>query len=91
MEKDTINSHGASKFLRQKFYNDSDKFKIYVCRNCGKRAVVNTKHGLYKCSRCVDNADIVKVNSSWVANGLLDTLHAMGVGVKLGINEHFAN
>ena len=90
MEKDTINAHGASKFLRQKFYNDSDKFPIYICRNCEKPAIVNIKHKFLNCVRCEDNADIVKVNSSWVSKNLFHHFNSMGIDIKYGLNNYFS-
>lgn len=41
MEKDVCNANGAMRFLKEKFYEHSDAFDVYICRNCGKYAVYN--------------------------------------------------
>jgi DNA-directed RNA polymerase beta subunit len=79
MEKDVICSHGTMRLLFDKFYNDSDGIELHICRICGNRATVNDKEGLYKCKKCKDNADIVTVPSSWVANLFFNEINAMGV------------
>jgi DNA-directed RNA polymerase II subunit RPB2 len=88
MEKDVIISHGASHFLGEKFRDDSDGFEIYVCRNCGKRPVVNEKQGIAVCRVCRDNADIVKINSTWASKLFMQELESMNVGVCLKVKPH---
>lgn len=89
MEKDTINAAGCPRFLRQKFYSHSDKSNIYVCRTCGYNAIVNIDSKIIYCKMCKDNADVVRVRSSWVSNNVFHILHAMGVDTKLFIKKPF--
>jgi len=78
MEKDVFASHGIMRTLFTKFYTDSDGIDLYICR-CGNRATINEKAGIYKCKQCKDNADIVNVPSSYVANLFFNEINAMGV------------
>lgn len=82
MEKDVFCAQGAMMALFQKFYDDSDGIKLPICRNCGNPAVVNETIGMYKCKICGDGADIVRVNSSWVANILNHENSAMNIKMK---------
>ncbi len=88
MEKDVIITHGTSRFLLEKFYDDSDGLRIPFCRNCGNRAVVNKKLAMYKCKTCGDTADIVSVPSSWVANTLFDETSAMNTKMLFEIEPN---
>ena len=81
MERDVVCSHGASKFLQEKFFNHADGFTEYICR-CGKAAVVNTKKNIYKCKYCKDNADIAAVPTSWSSKLFVQEMETMNVGVR---------
>mgnify|MGYP000367828918 CR=1 FL=1 len=83
MEKDVFCAHGTMRSLWEKFYHDSDGIDLPICRICGNRAVVNEKKGVYKCKYCGDNADIVNVASSWVANLFMNEASAMNVKLNL--------
>ena len=85
MEKDCIISSAAMRLFKQKFYEDSDGTYIYICKNCGNRAIINQRAGIYKCKPCGDLADIVKVPSCWMTNVFLSELAAMGATPKLQV------
>lgn len=81
MEKDVLVSHGAAKFLMEKFYNHSDSYTEYICR-CGKSAIVNKHDGIYKCKYCGDNADIVAVPTSWSSKLFIQEVESTNVGIR---------
>ena len=85
MERDVICSHGASKFLQEKFFDHSDGFTEYICR-CGKAAVVNVKKNIYKCKYCKDNADIAAVPTSWSSKLFMQEMETMNVGIRRHLN-----
>lgn len=88
MEKDVFCAHGTMRALFEKFYKDSDGIDLPICRVCGNRAVVNEKMGIYKCKYCGDNADIVNVASSWVANLFIQEASAMNVKMTMELQQH---
>ncbi len=88
MEKDVFCAHGSMRALFEKFYKDSDGIEMPICRICGKRAIVNEKMGIYKCKHCGDNADIVNVASSWVANLFFNEAEAMNVNLTFEVAPH---
>jgi len=81
MERDCIVSHGASKFLAEKFFDHSDGYKEYVCR-CGKTAVVNIAQGIYKCSYCKDDADIACYDAAWSSKLFIQEINSMNIGTR---------
>jgi len=87
MEKDCFLAHGAVSALNHKFTDDSDKFDMFVCRNCGQRAIVNERRGLYSCKICLDDADIVKIKSAWTSNMFLEEIESSLVGVRTPVTR----
>jgi DNA-directed RNA polymerase II subunit RPB2 len=88
MEKDVLISHGSSRFLMEKFRDDSDGFEVYVCRTCGKTPIVNEAKEIYKCNNCQKqgtNPDIVKVPSTWTSKLFLQELETMNVCINLEV------
>ena len=81
MEKDSMTAQGICRTIHTKMFEDSDAFNMYYCR-CGIEAIVNHELGLYKCSRCGENADIVKVDSAWSANLFMKQVNFMGVDTE---------
>lgn len=45
MEKDVLVAHGGTKFFRERMYDMSDKYGLYVCRGCGMYGAVNEGEG----------------------------------------------
>jgi len=86
METWCLVAEGSLRALFEKYYTDSDGFNLPICRLCGNRAIVNERLGLYKCKHCGDNADIVNVASSWVANVFFQEASAMNVKMKFELN-----
>jgi DNA-directed RNA polymerase beta subunit len=82
MEKDCM-AISSVKFLQEKFIDHSDKYYIYVCKNCNKKAVVNEKYNIYKCSYCGDNSDIVKIKTTWSCKQFFDEIESCNIGVKM--------
>lgn len=88
MEKDVLCAHGAMNALHDKFYDDSDGAKLYICRRCGSRAVVNEEQNIYRCKNCLDLADIAAVDSSTVANVFMSEMSAMNIGLKFKLDPY---
>lgn len=88
MEAWVLNAAGSAQLLAEKFYRDSDGQKLYICRKCQNRAVVNEKLTIYKCKYCGDDADIAAVDSSWVANVIFSELSTMNVKMNFELEPY---
>lgn len=82
MELWALESHGGAKLMTEKLLSHSDGFTEYICKNCGKTAVVNQKENIYKCNYCKDNADIYAAPTSWSAKLFVQELESMNVGIR---------
>ena len=85
MERWCLQSHGAVRNDLEKTHDDSDGRTMYVCRNCGDRAICNPREGIYRCLNCRELADIAAVDSRKTAMVFLDELAGSNVKVRLGL------
>ena len=77
MEKDSMLVHGITKFLRERMFENSDHFIVYICNICG---IISAS--LEECHSC-GNRKIVKCNLPYAAKWLFQELNAMGIKTKL--------
>ena len=70
MERDVMLSHGMSRFCRERLYDASDKYSVYVCKKCGmiaayndgsKKAFLKDTFTIHSCKTCDNSTDFAKV------------------------------
>jgi DNA-directed RNA polymerase II subunit RPB2 len=52
MERDCMIAHGMARFLKERMMDLSDRFEIYVCKDCNMTAIANPEMNLYYCKSC---------------------------------------
>ena len=52
MERDAIQAHGVSDFMRESYMKRSDGYSTYVCNGCGTIPIYNESEKLFICSMC---------------------------------------
>jgi DNA-directed RNA polymerase beta subunit len=52
MERDCMIAHGMSRFLKERMMDLSDRFEIYICKDCNMCAIANPEMNLYFCKSC---------------------------------------
>ncbi len=75
MERDCMLACGASRFLKERLFDMSDKYSVVVCRKCGMVCTSQTE-----CKSCKDNK-VSRVVVPYVFKLLYQEL--MGIGLKL--------
>jgi len=99
MEKDVLVAHGGSQFFRERMYDMSDKYGLYVCNGCGMYGAVNEGEGpwnrgalgspggpdfkQYLCKTCDNRADFSYVEVPYCFKLMQQELQAMNVGMRL--------
>ena len=79
--------HGAAMLLRDRLLEESDKYLLYVCENCGFIAFYDIKQRKYICRVCEDKAQISPVVVSYAFKLLLQELMSLNVAPKLKLRE----
>lgn len=85
MEGTVMDSQGAMFTVYEKLHEDSDGRSVQICKNCGKYAIYNEYHNIYKCLRCQENADIVTVDTRKSVVLFHNELEAAGINLKFSV------
>jgi DNA-directed RNA polymerase subunit B len=87
MERDCLIGHGAAMLLRDRLLEESDRYLLYICENCGYIAFYDIKQRKYVCRVCEDKASISPVVVSYAFKLLLQELMSLCVTPKLRLKE----
>jgi DNA-directed RNA polymerase II subunit RPB2 len=71
MERDCMIGHGASKFLQERLFEQSDNYSVTICEKCGNFATNKTE-----CRSC-ETDQVVDVKLPYVSKLVLQELNAM--------------
>ena len=89
MERDVMIAHGASRFCRERLYDASDKYSLYVCKKCGMTASFNDgkKKGLdftiHLCRTCGNKTDFARVEVPYAFKLMSQELQTINVATRL--------
>lgn len=86
MEVGSLLAHGAVQFLKERTFENSDKYWVYVCKDCRMIAVANPEINLFTCKYCKNNNNFVRVNIAYASKLIMQELMAMGVVPRLNTN-----
>ncbi|UCH32665.1 MAG: DNA-directed RNA polymerase subunit B [Candidatus Bathyarchaeota archaeon] len=87
MERDCLIGHGAAMLLRDRLLEESDKYLLYICENCGYIAYYDIKQRTYVCRICEEDAQITPVVISYAFKLLLQELMSLCVAPRLELKE----
>ena len=76
-------SHGASAFTKDRIYNASDKFQIYVCKKCGLMATFNNEKHIHWCKTCDNRADFALCKIPYACKLLFQELITMNIAPRI--------
>uniref|UniRef100_A0AB39JBT0 DNA-directed RNA polymerase subunit beta n=1 Tax=Florenciella sp. virus SA2 TaxID=3240092 RepID=A0AB39JBT0_9VIRU len=83
MERDCMISHGSSLFTKDRIYEASDKYSLYICNHCGIISPYNSKEKIHKCNICENKCDFSYIKIPYSFKLLLQELMAMNVVPRL--------
>jgi len=88
METDCILSHGAAYFLKEKTFDCSDSFEVYICNKCGIISIYNEQKNIYECRKCDNKSYFSKINLPYSTKLLFMEIQSMNVNTQFIINEN---
>ena len=79
MERDCMISHGASRFTKERLYDSSDAYSIFVCNKCGINVPFNNKENIHICSSCENRTDFNYVEIPYSCKLMFQELLTMNI------------
>jgi DNA-directed RNA polymerase subunit B len=87
MERDCLIGHGAAMLLTDRLLEESDKYLLHICENCGHIAYYDIKQRTYVCRTCDENAQVSPIVVSYAFKLLLQELMSLCVAPRLKLKE----
>ena len=82
MEVECCLSHGSMHFLKERFMECSDNYRVFVCKKCGMMATVNPEKNVYSCTACKNITHFAEVRIPYASKLLFQEVQTMGIGAK---------
>jgi DNA-directed RNA polymerase II subunit RPB2 len=89
MERDVMLAHGISRFCKERLFDVSDKYSVYICKKCGMIAsyndgnktkmYTNSDFSIHLCKTCDNKTDFALVNMPYAYKLLSQELQTINV------------
>jgi DNA-directed RNA polymerase II subunit RPB2 len=83
MEAQVLMAHGVSGFLKERMFDCSDEFYVFVCNECGTIATANEQMKLFECRLCNNKINFSKINMPYATKLLFYELHGMSIHPRI--------
>ena len=93
MERDVMIAHGMSKFCRERMFDVSDKYSVFVCKKCGMIASYNDGNAnamyenadttIHLCKMCNNHTHFAKVEVPYAYKLMAQELQTINVAPRL--------
>lgn len=84
MERDCLLAHGTGQFVKERLLDMSDKFRVYVCKQCGMFVTAgNPYKNIYYCKGCNNSTNIAEVHLPYAYKLLTQELMSLSIVPKI--------
>jgi DNA-directed RNA polymerase II subunit RPB2 len=85
MEEEVHLAHGIVSFLKERFMECSDNFRLFVCKTCNTIATAaNPEKNIFVCKQCRNTAShFTEIRIPYAAKLLFQELQSMAIGTKM--------
>jgi len=82
MEVECNWAHGTMQFLKERFMECSDNYRVFVCKKCGMMANVNPEKNIYNCKACKNVTHFAQIRIPYACKLLMQEVQTMGISTK---------
>jgi DNA-directed RNA polymerase II subunit RPB2 len=83
MERDCIVAHGTAQFLRERLFEQSDKYSCYFCDLCGLIATADESARSFNCKVCKQGVSISRLELPYSMKLLMQELMCMSIAPRV--------
>ena len=82
MEVECNWGHGTMNFLKERFIDCSDNYRVFTCKKCGNIANVNPGQNIYTCNLCNNKTTFSEIRIPFASKLLFQEIQSMGINTK---------
>lgn len=82
MEVECNWGHGTMNFLKERFMDCSDNYRVFTCKKCGNIANVNPNQNIYVCNLCNNKTSFSEIRIPFASKLLFQEIQSMGINTK---------
>jgi DNA-directed RNA polymerase II subunit RPB2 len=82
MEVECNWGHGTMNFLKERFMDCSDNYRVFTCKKCGNIANVNPVANIYICHCCSNKTNFAEIRIPFASKLLFQEIQSMGISTK---------
>ena len=87
MERDNMLSHGSVQFLKERTFDNSDKYVVHIDNETGMIAPVNEEKGIYKSLYSDNTTKFSRVQIPYSSKLLMQELMSMGIVPRMMVKK----
>ncbi len=85
MERDVLLAHGSAQFLKERTFDCSDKYFVFVCTQCGLIASANVEKNKFKCLYCKGWKEFKKVNIPYASKLFIQEMMSLAIALRIKV------
>lgn len=82
MEVECNWAHGIMHFLKERFMECADNYRVFVCKKCGFMANVNPEKNVFCCKNCKNINDFSELRIPYAMKLLTQEIQTMSIGTR---------
>lgn len=87
MESECLWAHGTQQFLKERYMECSDNYRLFVCKQCKSIANVNPDSNTYECSACDNKIRFAEIRIPYASKLMFQEIKAMSIDVKFNTSH----
>jgi DNA-directed RNA polymerase II subunit RPB2 len=88
MEQEVHIAHGIQSFLKERFMESADNYRLFVCKKCGFMSIANPDANIFICKPCKNTTHFKEIRIPYAAKLLFQEMQTMSIGTRFITKSH---
>ena len=80
-------AHGTMQFLKERFMECSDNYRVHICRKCGMMATANPERNIYSCKACKNINSFAEIRIPYACKLFFQEVQTMNIGLRFMLDK----